>query len=107
MKKVDNIFFLDEPVSEALNKIKNGVKTTANVLRAGDSFIATKKSDNEKATIIFRPNNVNFTYEVNGHFYGTFFFEDDKIVVKWPIHLKQRDKQVVVNEVQEFFRRYL
>jgi hypothetical protein len=107
MKKIDNIFFLDEAVTKILEKFKRRKKIKSQVIRAGDSYIATVTENNEKSTIIFRPMNNNFTYEVNGHFYGTFFYENDKIVAKWPKHLRQREKRIVVNELQEFFRNYL
>lgn len=106
-KTINNIFFLDESVSKVLKKFKQGKQTKANVMKAGDSYIATLTDNKEKRTLIFRPVTENFTYEVNGHFYGTFFYDDEKIIAKWPKHLLDQDKRLAVNELQEFFRKYL
>jgi hypothetical protein len=106
-KTINNVFFLDEPVSNTIQKMIEGKRFKCRVMKAGDSFIAVLKRESENSSILFRPESRNFTYEVNGHHYGTFFFEEEKIIAKWPLHLRDRDKKFIVREIQDIFRTYL
>ena len=103
MKRELNTFFLDEPVRETLNNLKKR-KPAARINRAGDSIIACMEKNGERRNILFRPDENRFTYEVNGHSFGAFFYEEDKVVVKWPPRLKHRDHKSVINELQQIFR---
>lgn len=108
MKNINNVFYLDNAVTEIIsnfNKLKKN--TNVRINRADDSIIASLQKNGERRNILFRPDSSSFTYEVNGHFFGTFFYDSDKIIVKWPKRLNRYDHKNVINELQQIFRHEL
>lgn len=103
-KMKHNVFFVDTPIQDMLDTLSGSTTNGFLCSSAGNSVILSNSSGPEKKTILFRPEESLFTYEVNGHFFGKFYYVDDKVIAKWPTKLSDEEKGILVREIQTIFR---
>lgn len=99
-----NVFFVDTPIQIMLDSLSGPTSNGFLCSNAGNSIILTNTSGPEKKAILFRPDESVFTYEVNGHFFGKFYYVDDKVIAKWPTKLGKEDTGSLIREIQTIFR---
>lgn len=102
MSTINNIFYVDQNINTMIENIKHGENISIN--RAGSSTIVSIHQNGERRNIWFKPEESLFTYEVNGHFFGSFFYNADKVTVKWPNRLDDKQKRTLIIELQQMFR---
>lgn len=100
----NNIFYIDKSVENILSSLKRSYNNGFRHSNVGDSILFSDTSGTEKRVILFKPEECLFTYEVNGHFLGKYYYVEDKIIAKWPTRFNERDTRSLVKELQLIFR---
>jgi len=103
-----NTFYVDDPVSSFLEHCSNnrnpieGVKvnTTSRMMMFG--YVDKNR---ENRSLAFNLEEDTFSLHSNGHFLGKFSYDGSKVVAKWPNRLTKIEKNTIIREIQEFFRR--
>lgn len=102
MKSINNVFYVDEHINETIKNIKHDDVIKVNAI--ADSTMVSIHENSERRNIWFKPLESNFTYEVNGHFFGTFFYVNDKVTAKWPNRLNDKERKTIIKELQTTLR---
>jgi len=105
MNKAINIFYVDRPISSLLDALRSN-KDDLTVNRAGDSIYVTIDRNGEHRNLSFRSDDT-FTYDVNGHYFGTFAYDRDKIIAKWPQRFEPQQQKKIIHELQSIIREEL
>lgn len=105
---MNNVFYIDRPVEDILGSLKKPLANGFRYSTVGDSVLMINTDGPEKKSLLFKPNSdeCTFTYEVNGHFLGKYYYIDDKIIAKWPVGITRDERQSknLIRELQEIFR---
>jgi len=100
----NNIFYIDRSIESILSSPKRSYDNRFRISNVGNSILFSDTSGPEKRVILFKPEESLFTYEVNGHFFGKYYYTDDKIIAKWPNKINEKERKSLVKELQLIFR---
>jgi len=69
-----NIFYIDRSVERILSSQKRSYDNGFRISNIGNSILFSDTSGPEKRVMLFKPDECLFTYEVNGHFFGKYYY---------------------------------
>ena len=103
-----NIFYVDDPISSFLQHCSNnrnpipGVQVNTTPRMIMFSYVDGNK---ENRSFTFHTEEKSFSVRSNGHFIGKFSYEGDKILADWSNRLTKSENRVMMENIQEFFRK--